>query len=141
MFAKPSDYAGSSYFKPKEHMNDLALLVEPKTIDRDVPSTYNNQTRVRDEVISDVTVFANQAALENGEPTTIIKSTKVTHGMLTSTLEKILGGAMVATVTKIQTQAGSGFVFRDVDAAIEQQVGAYFTSRSEATAAAPGFDE
>lgn len=140
MFAKPSDYAGASYFKPAEHMNDLALLIEPKTIDKDVASTYQNQTRVRDEVIADVTVFSNQSALESGEPTKVIKSTKVTHGMLTSTLAKILGGAMVATVTKTQTQAGSGYVFRDVDAAVEAQVGSYYTARSEAVAAAPSFE-
>jgi hypothetical protein len=140
MFAKPSDYAGNSYFKPANHMSDLALLVEPKTIDRNVESTYNNQTRLRDEVIADISVFENQAALESGTPTSVMKSTKVVHGMLTSTLEKILGGAMVATVTKIQTQAGSGFVFRDVDAATEAQVGAYYSARSEAVAAAPSFE-
>ena len=139
MFAKPSDYAGASYFKPANHMNDLALLIEPKTIERNVPSTYAGQTRTRDEVISDVSVFSNQAALDSGVPTTILKSTKIVHGMLTSTVEKILGGAMVATLTKVQTQAGSGFVFRDVDAEVEGKVGAYFTARSEAIADAPAF--
>lgn len=142
MFAKPSDYAGASYFKPANHMNDLALLIEPKTIDRNVESTFNNQTRLRDEVIADISVFSNQAALESGEPTTIMKSTKVVHGMLTSTLEKILGGAMVATVTKIQTQAGSGFVWRDetITPEVTAQIEAYYNARSEATAAAPSFE-
>jgi hypothetical protein len=140
-FAKPSDYAGASFFKPAQHQTDLALLIEPKTIDRQVPSTFGTQTRVRDEVIADITVFSDQNALDKGEPTTILKSTKVTHGMLTSTLEKILGGAMVATVTKVPTQAGSGYVFRDVEPATEAKVGAYFTSRSEAIAAAPGFGD
>jgi hypothetical protein len=140
MFAKPSDYAGNSYFKPGDHMSDLALLIEPKTIDRNVESTFNNQTRLRDEVIADISVFDNQAALESGTPSAIMKSTKVVHGMLTSTLEKILGGAMVATVTKVQTQAGSGYVFRDVDPATEAQVGAFYSARTEAVAAAPSFE-
>lgn len=140
MFAKPSDYAGASFFKPKEHMTALALLIEPKTIDRGVPSTYNNQTRVRDEVIADVSVFANQNDLNNKKPSQILKSTKITHGMLTSTVEKILGGAMVATVQMTQTQAGSGYVFRDVDPATEAIVGEYYSARSEAAAAAPSFD-
>jgi hypothetical protein len=140
-FAKPSDYAGNSFFKPKEHQTDLAILIEPKTIERNVPSTYNGQTRTRDEVICDITVFSNQSALDNGQPSKIMKSCKVVHGMLTSTVEKILGGAMVATVTTTQTQAGSGYVFRDVDNETEGKVGAYYTSRSEATAAAPGFDD
>lgn len=139
-FAKPSDYAGASFFKPGDHMSDLALLIEPKTIERQVPSTYQGNTRVRDEVLADISVFENQAALESGTPSKIMKSAKVVHGMLTSTLEKILGGAMVATVTKVQTKAGSGYVFRDVDAATEGQVAAYFTARSEAVAAAPSFE-
>lgn len=139
-FKKPSDYAGNSFFKPAEHMTDLAVLLEPKTIEKNVPSTYQGTTRVRDEVIADITVFANQSALDNGTPTKIMKSCKVVHGMLTSTLEKILGGAMVATVTKTQTQNGSGYVFRDVDDATEGKVGAYYTARSEAVAAAPSFE-
>lgn len=140
MFAKPSDYAGASFFKPAEHMTDLALLIEPKTIERGVPSTYNNQTRIRDEVIADISVFSNQGDLDNAKPSKVLKSTKIVHGMLTSTVEKILGGAMVATVQKIPTQAGSGYVFRDVDAGTEAKVGAYYTARSEAAAAAPSFD-
>ena len=139
-FAKPSDYTGASFFKPAEHMTDLALLIEPKTIERNVPSTYGGQTRVRDEVIADITVFSNQAALDEKKPSQIIKSTKVTHGMLTSTLEKILGGAMVATVTKVATKGGSGYVFRDAPASTEEAVGAYYGARAEAAAAAPSFD-
>ena len=140
-FAKPSDYAGSSFFKPKDYQNAVAVLVEPKTIDRDVPSTYKSQTRVRDEVISDVTVFEDQAALDSGKPSTILKSTKIVHGMLTSTVEKILGGAMVATISTVPTQNGSGYVFRDVDSATEAKVAAYYQSRAEAAAAAPSFDD
>lgn len=143
-FAKPSDYAGASFFKPAEHMTDLALLIEPKTIARQVPSTYNGQTRMRDEVISDITVFADQAALNSGEPTKVMKSCKIVHGMLTSTVEKILGGAMVATVTKTQTQAGSGYVFRDVDNPTEQAVAKFYEQReaevSSALEAVPSFD-
>lgn len=139
-FAKPSDYAGASFFKPAEHMTDLALLIEPKTIERNVPSTYQGTTRNRDEVIADITVFSNQSDLDGGTPAKVMKSAKITHGMLTSTAEKILGGAMVATVTKIPTKGGSGYVFRDVDAETEGKVGAYYTARSEAAANAPSFD-
>lgn len=140
MFAKPSDYAGASFFKPKEYQNDLALLIEPKTIQRGVENTYNGKTTLRDEVVADISIFSNQAALESATPTTILKSAKVVHGMLTSTLEKVLGGAMVATVTTTATKSGSGYVFRDVDAATEEAVGNYYKSRSEAVAAAPSFE-
>lgn len=142
MFAKPSDLAGASYFKPAKHMTDLALLIEPKTIERNVENTYNNQTRMRDEVIADITIFSNQAALESGVPTEVMKSTKVVHGMLTSTLEKILGGAMIATVEMAQTKAGSGYVWRDeaITPEMTAQIEAYYNARSEAIAAAPSFE-
>jgi hypothetical protein len=140
MFAKPSDFAGASYFKPAEHMTDLALLIEPKSVAKNVPSTYNNQTRNRDEVIADIAVFSNQAELDSGNPGKVMKSCKIVHGMLTSTAEKLVGQAFVATVQKIPTQAGSGYVFRDVDSASEAKVGAYYSARTEAAANAPGFD-
>lgn len=140
-FGKVSDHVGSGYFKPLEHMTDLALLIEPKSIARGVQSTYNNQVRVRDEVVADVSVFANQADLNSQKPSNVLKSVKVTHGMLTSTLEHFMGGAIVVTVTKTTTQNGSGYVFRDVqDDALLGTVKAYFDARSEAAAAAPSFE-
>lgn len=143
-FTKPSDLGGSGFFKPAEHMTALALLVEPKTIEKNVPNTHNGQTRNRDEVLADISVFENQAALDSGQPTSIFQKVKVTHGMLTRDLEKILGGAMVGTVTKIQTKAGAGYVFRDVDSTVEGIVGNYYTNREAAVAEAldnaPSFD-
>lgn len=142
--SKPSEYAGASFFKPKDHQTDIALLIEPKSIERNVPSTYKGVTRNRDEVLADITVFSNQAALDKGEPTGELKNTKVTHGMLTSTLEKILGGAMAGVVTKIPTQAGEGYVFRDVSPEDEAKVEAYIEAREkaveEALANTPDFD-
>lgn len=142
MFAKVSDYAGASFFKPAEYLTALALLVEPKSIQKDVPSTYNNQTRNRDELIADISVFANQADLDSNTPSTVMKSTKIVHGMLTSTAEKFLdkGEIFASVVQKIPTQAGSGYVFRDVDAATSGKVEAYYAARTEAAANAPGFD-
>lgn len=143
-FARPSDLGGGAFFKPADHMNDLALLIEPKTIARDVPSTYQGATRQRDEVLSDITVFANQGNLDSGTPSEILKSVKVTHGMLTSTLEKILGEATVAVIRKIPTQAGAGFAFRDPSVEDEAKVVTYYEAReaaiTEAVASAPSFD-
>lgn len=139
-FAKPSDYAGSSYFKPKEYMNALALLVEPKSAAHDVPNEYRGKVSYRTEVVADITIFENQKQLEDGEPDNILKNCKIVHGMLSSTVEKIIGGAMVATVAEIDTKNGSGYVFRDVEDDVEGQVGAYFTALQAAADDAPSFD-
>jgi hypothetical protein len=143
-FGKISSGA-ASYFKPKEHQNDLALIVEPKEFNGQVPSTYAGQTRYRDEVTSDITVFENTEQLENGTPGKILKDHKVTHGMLTDAIKDQLGGAVVVVVTTTPTKNGSGFVFRELeDQNRIDQAGAYFTKReaalAEAVAAAPSFD-
>lgn len=136
-FAKPSEFQGGAYFKPAEHMNDLALLVEPKSIRRDVESTYQNVTRRRDEVTADVTIFANTEALDKGVPSEIQKGVVFTHGMLTGTLERILpSGATVAIIRKVPTKSGSGYAFRDVEASVEAAVANYYTKRESAVAEA-----
>lgn len=141
---KTSDFVGGAYFKPLEHMNDLALLIEPKSIQRDVPSTYQNVTRMRDEVLADVTVFANTDALRDGEPSEVIRAAKVVHGMLTDTLSKIMGEATICTIVKIPTKGGSGYVFRDASDEATGAVAAYYDKRNAAldaaTADAPDFD-
>lgn len=135
-FAKASDLGGGSYFKPADHMTDLALLVEPKRVDKDVASTYNGVTRNRDEVTADITIFKTQESLDKGEPSEVLKSVKVVHGMLTSSLEKVMNGAMLGIVRKIPTQAGSGYAFRDVEADAEAKVANFYTARESAAAAA-----
>lgn len=135
-FSKPSEFGGGSFFKPGDHMNDLAILVEPTRITKDVPNTYNGVTKNRDEATARVTVFANSESLETGVPTEVIEDAKFVHGMLTSTLEKIIGGAMVGVVRKIPTKAGSGYAFRDVEGDVEGKVASYFEAREKAVAEA-----
>lgn len=143
-FSKPSDFQGGAFFKPAEHMNDLALLIEPKKIDRDVRSEYQGNERIRDEVTADVTVFGTQESIDTKTPTATMNGVRVTHGMLTGTLERILGGATVAVVRKVPTKRGSGYAFRDVEnQANIAKIGEFYTEReaniAEAAASAPAF--
>ncbi|MEV1109913.1 hypothetical protein AB0I95_14820 [Micromonospora sp. NPDC049751] len=133
-FAKPSAFSGGTFFKVAEHMTDLALLVEPKRIQKGVSNTYQGKTTLRDEVTADVTIFANSEALETGVPTEVIKDAKFVHNMLTSTLEQVMGGAMVGILRRIPTKNGSGYVFRDVAPEVESQVGDYYQKRESAIA-------
>jgi hypothetical protein len=144
--AKPSAYAGGAFFKPADHINDIALLVEPKRIDRGVSNIYNGETRTRDEVYADITIFATSEAVETGRPSTVLENARIVHGMLTDLLAQIMGSAMVAIVRKIPTRKGAGYAFRDVDPAIEAAVTAYLQTRENAVADAmasgdmPSFD-
>lgn len=144
-FSKPSEFTGGSYFKPAEHMNDLALIVEPKRIDKNVENNYQGAISYRDEVTADVTVFTTTDSLEKGEPSQVMKDVKIVHGMLTSNLERNMGGVTLAVIRKVPTKRGSGYGFRDVeDSNVEAQAAAYFTSREEKVEAAlaevPSFD-
>lgn len=140
-----SDFAGGSYLKPADHMNDLALLIEPISIEKNVPSTYQGTTRVRDEVLADITYFANIESIESGVPTSVENSVKVVHGMLAGTLERNgMGKAFAGIIRKIPTKAGSGFAFRNVEPTHLAKVVTYLSARdaeAEANAAsAPGFE-
>lgn len=55
---------GAPYFQPKDHLSDLALLIEPLSFRYDVP----NENGPRSEVVAQVTVFRSQAQLDKGEP-------------------------------------------------------------------------
>lgn len=146
MFGKASDFAGGSFFKPAEHMNDIALLIEPKSIEKNVASTYQNQTRHRDEVLCDITTFATVESVESKTPTTIQKDVKIAHGMLTSTLERNgMGNPFAGILRKVPTKGGSGYVFRDIEnGEYIQALTDYYTEREAAVEAAladaPGFD-
>lgn len=143
-FSKPSEFGGGKIFASKDHMNDLAILVEPTKVNKDVPHEYNGKRSTRDEGIGRATIFATQESLDKGEPSEILEDVKFVHGMLVSTMEKTVGGAFVAVVRKVPTSAGSGFAFRDVEPAVETKVADYWTKREAAVKAAledaPDFD-
>lgn len=144
-FAKPSELTGGTFFKPADYMNALALMIEPKSIDQGKTHTYGGQTTVRDEVTADVTVFPTEESLDKGTPI-VIKNAIFTHGMLTSTLEKVgVGGVMVGVIRKIPTRAGQGYVFRDVDPLTEDKVADYYLKReariNESLANVPDFED
>ena len=139
-FAKLSDLTGGTIFKAANHMNDQALMIEPKHINRGVPNTYNGKTTLRDEVTADITVFATSEALDKAEPTTVIKNAKVVHTMLTSTLEAFMGGVAVAVVRTVATKSGQGYAFRPVEAGVEAAVAAYYERRAATMPALPAAD-
>lgn len=143
-FAKPSDFKGASYFSAKDYLTALALLVEPKKVEHNVPSSYKGNVRERDEAVCDISVFSDQAALEKREPSEVHKGIRVTNSMLVSTCEKVIGSPMPARLEMIDTKAGSGYVFRDLDDEALTALREFYTKReadiNEALSDAPSFD-
>lgn len=136
---------GSSYFKPEEHKTAVALLVEPKSVQRDVPNTYAGVTKNRDEVTADVTVFATAADLAAGNGREL-KGVTVTHGGITNRLKNAIGESIVGALGKKQFEKAPApaWVIDDVDDATFDKVAAYYEAREAAVKAAldsvPDFD-
>lgn len=136
---------GSAYFKPEDHKNAVALLIEPKSVARDVPNTYAGVTKNRDEVTADVTVFVSQADLDNGRGVEY-KAMTFTHGGITNRLSRVLGDEVVGRLGKKQFEKAPApaWVIDDVDDATFDKVAAYFEAREAAVQAAmndvPDFD-
>lgn len=136
---------GSAYFKPAEFADAVALLVEPKSVQRDVPNTYAGVTKNRDEVTADVTVFATAADLEAGKGVEH-KGMTFTHAGITNRLKNAVNESVVGKMGKKQFEKSPApaWVIDDVDDATFDKVAAYYEAREAAVAAAladaPGFD-
>jgi hypothetical protein len=136
---------GSSFFKPAEFADAVALLIEPKSVQRDVPNTYAGVTKNRDEVTADVTVFATAADLANGKGVEH-KAMTFTHPGITNRLSRAIDEAVVGKMGKKQFDKAPApaWVVDDVDDATFDKVAEFYEAREAAVKAAledaPDFD-
>lgn len=143
---KASDLSGGTFFDPKAVQDALGLLVEPARVDKDVTYTkyQSNETAKRDEATANVTVFKTSENLAGTVEPEVLKGVRVVHSMLVSSLEKVVGDAMIGVIRKIPTKSGSGYAFRDPDAATINAIEAWYNKREAGIAAAiadaPDFD-
>lgn len=133
---KASDFVGGGgFFNTKEHLSDLALLIEPKSIRKDVPNEYNGKTSLRDELKADISVFKNQADIDAKKPSEVLKGVTVTGVLVTRDLEPLIGGGTIVTLDK--TQQGA-YCMRPPQPADEAAAEAYYDARNSA---AEAFDD
>ncbi|WP_394615866.1 hypothetical protein JNUCC0626_40050 [Lentzea sp. JNUCC 0626] len=133
---------GGGWFKPKDNVGAVAILVEVKQFDRQRP-TPNGP---KDSALVDISVFNSKSDLDTGSPV-ITKGTRVEQTVLARDLAGIVGGATIVTVVQVPASkpgAHPAWVWRQVDGAVRQQVISYATKREAqveaAVAAAPDFD-
>lgn len=136
---------GSAYFKPADHERAVALLIEPKSVQRDVPNTYAGVTKNRDEVTADVTVFHSDADLAAGRGVET-KAMVFTHTAITSRLSRAIDEAVVGKMGKKQFEKSPApaWVIEDIDDAAFGHVESYYENREAEVAKAresvPSFD-
>ncbi|AWN07402.1 hypothetical protein SEA_MANEEKUL_33 [Streptomyces phage Maneekul] len=134
---------GGGWFKPKDNVNAVAILLEVHSFDRQRP-TPNGP---KDSVLADVTIFSSAADLEAGTPSSIAKGQRIEQTVLARDLEAIVGGATIVTLDQIPAKkpgAYPAWVWRQADNASKQKVVAYATKReaevNAAMDAVPDFD-
>ncbi|TCC19977.1 hypothetical protein [Kribbella sindirgiensis] len=140
-FNKPSGGSGS-FFTPAKHVSDLALIIEAKSVRRDVPNTFNGVTTNRDEVTADITVFRNSQNIETRTPHEVMKNAIIHSSVLAKEAETNIGTPLLAKVAK--PSGKNYYAFLEVPADIEAAVAEYFEKRESALADAmadvPDFD-
>ena len=136
-FKKPGELGGGSFFSPKDYETALALIVEPKSVRKDVPNTYNGVTKQRDEVSCDITVFRSSEELDGQAQPHVEKDVVVHHTALANAAQKAMGEQMAALVRKLSGKTGTPYyAFVDLDPSVEAKVVAWFEAREAAMAAA-----
>ncbi|MFF4528202.1 hypothetical protein ACFY1P_02920 [Streptomyces sp. NPDC001407] len=134
---------GGGWFKPKDNLDALAILVEVNSYDRQRP-TPNGP---KDSALCDITVFKTREQLDALNPE-INKGTRVEQTLLARDLETVVGGATIVSLAQVPAKRPGGhpaWVWRPVaDASVRQAVIDYATKReaavNAAVAEAPDFD-
>ncbi|MDX3525057.1 hypothetical protein P1P75_00955 [Streptomyces sp. ID05-39B] len=134
---------GGGWFKPKDNLNAVAILLEVHSYESQRP-TPNGP---KNSVLADVTIFQDAASLAAGTPQ-VTKGQRIEQTILARDLETIVGGATIVSLAQVPpTKPGAhpAWVWRPItDAAVRNAVIAYAAKREEAAEAAladaPDFD-
>lgn len=124
--------SGGSFVKMSTYADAVAIIFEPKRVEKDVPGKFGN----RDILNADLTIFDKQA-IEGGKPE-IVKGALITEKAFINAYEDEIGEQLVAALAlKPNTRGGKDFfVPRGVDQAIFEKAEAYLDERTAAFKAA-----
>lgn len=121
---------GGGWFKPAEHNDAVAILVEVIDFERQRP-TGNGP---KDSALVDLTIFSQESLDGQGDPT-IIKGTRIEQTVLARDLAGLKGQATIATVIQIPSKkAGQhpAWVWRTVSGDVESKVMSWAEQREKA---------
>ena len=125
--------SGGSFFKPADHVGDLAIVFEFKKILKDQKHTYNGKESTRDVAYADIACFRNSQDVETATPSLVLDNVAITGQVLVADIERNdwLGKAAVQVIRRV----GQPYVYRDVElpGAVEAAT-KWFLARQEAEA-------
>jgi hypothetical protein len=136
--------SGGGWFKPTEEAKEYpAFLIEVLDFEAQRPGTYGP----KDSVLVNMTIFADDEALDAGEPTEVKNGMRIEYTVLTRDLKSLVGGATIVTLAQVPpSKPGQqpAWVWRQAGAAAKKKVSAYVDSLNAAIEAAianaPSFD-
>lgn len=136
---------GAPFFDPKNYVNDLALIIEPKSVRRNI--TRAGSDGPRDEMLAQVTVFRSRSQLDKGEPHEV-KLYTITAKKMVRDLDEVLENAKKAGDTAPAVISAIGlwrpadnpkikvWVLKTPDEDDYEAAAAYYEKREAATQAA-----
>ncbi|MGI5530134.1 hypothetical protein ACQEVX_22925 [Streptomyces syringium] len=135
--------ANGGWFKPKDNLDAVAILLEVKDFERQRPTPMGP----KDSVVADVTTFRSREQLEKLAPE-VTRGQRIEQTVLAKDLESVVGGAVLVTVAQVPPSKPGGYpawVWKQVtDTGVRSQVLAYADQRDAAlqaaVAEAPSFD-
>lgn len=122
------------WFKPADHKDDVAILIEIKALDRQRPTDHGP----KDSALCDLTFFKTQEALDAGKPDEVVTGCRIEQSVLARDLFALdVGDATISTVTQVPSKRGlnPSWVWRSVPGAVQSKVIAYGQAREAALAA------
>lgn len=119
------------WFKPVDHQNDIAILVEIKALDRQRPTDHGP----KDSALCDLTFFKTQQALDAGKPDEVVTGCRIEQSVLARDLFALdVGDATISSLSQVPSKKGlnPSWVWRPVPAAVQAKVVEYGVAREAA---------
>lgn len=125
-FNDPASNGEYVHFKPADHANAVAILVEPIRFSPNEDKPWGPQ----DTMYADITVFPNEAAL-TGQPL-ILKGADFAQTALVRVAKGYVGQAVAVTLKMVPTKGGkTAWTFQPLSPELAQKVEAYMESRED----------
>lgn len=134
--------AGGNFFRPEDHKDAAACLIEVLDFKRQVPSKFGP----KDAVFCDITVFETDADIKSGTVKSEFKNAQIQSVVLVKNLQDLVGQATIAKLTQLPPLNGNrpAWAWAEVSEDVKNGVIEYATKREAevdaAAADAPDFD-
>lgn len=129
--------APSTFFKPKDYTNALAILVEVESYNPAADNPFKDQKgedETRPEVVATFSIFEDQEALDDGDPIVLESQTLAGYRSLSSGLGANVGKTLLLRLGSQPTKTGNAKrVWEPVtDKKIVEKVEAYLEDLADA---------